>query len=196
MILALLLVILLLPGGAACLKLDQLYLSEDTRETAVRWIEEHVEPDVPMAAVPFLDFPLPMTGQSIREHGKAIGNLPRWERDTLWAMQREGEDRLSDEGRYRVHFPFSLEWKADEEARKAFLEERGVRYGISVFYNAGQYASPDYNVFSLLGEQVMRAAPGAEGFFGFNLYRIPNPFWNVWKMDRPGPLVEIVAIDL
>jgi hypothetical protein len=193
---ALLIVILLLPGGAACLKLDRLYLSEDTREETVQWIEQHIEPGTPLAAVPFLDFPLPMTRQSIKEHEQAIKNLPRWERETLWVMQSKGEDRLLDEGRHRVAFPFSSRWKLKHEARKAFLEERGVRYGISVFYSAGQYMDPDYNVFSSLGTKVKLVAPGAEGFFGFNLYRIPNPFWNVWKMDKPGPLVEIVEIGL
>ncbi|MBU0756222.1 MAG: glycosyltransferase family 39 protein, partial [Planctomycetes bacterium] len=50
--------LLLLPGAPTVLRLDWLYTQEDTRIQAVRWIERNVPEDVPLAAVPFLDFPL------------------------------------------------------------------------------------------------------------------------------------------
>lgn len=184
-------VILVGPGTYVSGKLAVLYGMEDTRSVAARWIETHVSPDTPLAAVPFLDFPLPMDRASMEDHAKVLKNLPRWEEDTLRAMRR-GEIPGVGGGRYRVYFPFKGRWSLPLRERRAYLARRGVRYGISVFYDPRQFQDPGFNVFPSLGKVVFRVRPGKEGWTGGELYRIEYPYLRIHWIERPGPLVEVV----
>lgn len=175
-------VLFLLPGVAAVLKLDSLYVAEDTRVMASRWIEENVPVTTPLAATPYIDFPLSTSIESKADHQRVLMNLPRWEKDNM------------DEDGYRIHFPFKDRWSANRKQRLAYLQERGVGYGLSVFYRGWEYHDPGYNVFSKLGKTVFSALPGKEGVLGFDLYYIPNPLWLIWNVDRPGPLVVVVKL--
>jgi hypothetical protein len=175
-------VLLLLPGGAAVLKLCTLYVAEDTRVTAARWIEENIPVTTPLAATPYIDFPLPTSMETKEDHKATMDHLTRWEREN---MEEEG---------YRIHFPFRDHWNASREQLKAYLAERGVGYALSVINTSKAYHDARYNVFSKMGKTVFSVLPGREGVVGYKMYYIPNPLWMIWTVDRPGPLVIVTEI--
>lgn len=195
------------PGAAAVIKLEWLYTRDDTRLLAAQWIQENVDPSVPLAASPYQDFPLPLTRASIEDHRRVLKNLPRWEEDDLKTTARGDVDPMGG-NRYSVLFT-APDWKTrkkeinarmDVKKKRASaivdrLKEEGVKYGIAVFYGSVEFRSPYYNLFFQFGDVIHEVLPGPKGHFGGNLYSIPSPLLRIWSIERPGPLVMIVKLN-
>jgi len=185
----------LVPALPADLKLISLFVKEDTRELAADWIRENVPTDTKLAAVPYMDFALPLTRKSIASHRSAVKVLGIWESSTLRAFN-QGTLSEDAEPRWDVRFPFESRWMIALPQRKSTLKRMEARYGISIFDSWATFNDVTRNAFSLLGDVVYKAEPGVPQFCGTELYHIFHPFLRIWAIDRAGPYVEIVKLKL
>ncbi len=183
-------IVLVLPGAATSARVAWLHRQEDTREAAARWIESNVAPGTSIVAHPYLDFPLHLDARSLSEHEAAVGALTQFDR-----RQRRELARGVTAKRYDVHFPFTGDRVRAPAAFLAALTASRARFALSIFPSGVALADPAFDVYRPLGESVHVEAPGRPGRAGGEMYLMRWPILQSWFLSRPGPLVEITALE-